>query len=631
MALQDPVKGLANLSREGIRFTEAQKEQIKTLTESGNLSKAQSVILDDLDARFGDVAQTVGEDDSKAFDKLGNSWDDFMKGLGRGVERTLVPATKALKDFLDQQTKTMTEQNMNAVVDNSSDMIDKAIAMMQKDGDKLTEKTKAYIQALAQYMTGQGVNIDTVVENRREELTVQERNFAMRTGRNGQENIIGARKLYAPEENSLRDLQSLFDTYKKITNEKSKAAQINIQKSEDDARAKKELDAWEKDVAALNRKYQKLTELQIVEKDIADIEAKMREKDNSAKTEDNLKADLKQAEAERKVLLLKGTALGLVNDEIERTTKRKELESGLLKISQDQTEEIGKRIEAEKILAGMQKQDTQEKKTKPQATANLGSYSDVDHAIGSLNKGISDNDPSQLATGLSDTMVSGWTRAMNYQQQYYDQQAQLAQAAIDREKQNLAQEDLWEKAKVAQAQAAGQSTLQLQADYAAKKAQQEQQIANQEKQLKEKAWQAQHDAALTGAIMSGAQAVIGALTLPPPLGEIEAGIVGALAAVQVGIIQAQQMPQFAEGGIVPGNSFYGDKILARLNSGELVLNQEQQRKLLGSGTTGTGDVHMHISNPQFHGAPGGEYIKVLTDAIKQQIQKGRISASYSEW
>lgn len=39
---------------------------------------------------------------------------------------------------------------------------------------------------------------------------------------------------------------------------------------------------------------------------------------------------------------------------------------------------------------------------------------------------------------------------------------------------------------------------------------------------------------------------------------------------------------FAEGGIVGGSSFYGDKILARVNSGELILNQNQQRKLYNS-------------------------------------------------
>lgn len=39
------------------------------------------------------------------------------------------------------------------------------------------------------------------------------------------------------------------------------------------------------------------------------------------------------------------------------------------------------------------------------------------------------------------------------------------------------------------------------------------------------------------------------------------------------------IPAFATGGVVPGNSQHGDKILARLNSGELVLNKGQQGAL----------------------------------------------------
>jgi len=43
-----------------------------------------------------------------------------------------------------------------------------------------------------------------------------------------------------------------------------------------------------------------------------------------------------------------------------------------------------------------------------------------------------------------------------------------------------------------------------------------------------------------------------------------------------------QQPQgFADGGVVGGTSFYGDKILARVNSGELILNKNQQRNLYG--------------------------------------------------
>lgn len=41
------------------------------------------------------------------------------------------------------------------------------------------------------------------------------------------------------------------------------------------------------------------------------------------------------------------------------------------------------------------------------------------------------------------------------------------------------------------------------------------------------------------------------------------------------------IPKFADGGIVPGNSFVGDKVNAKVNSGEMILNRQQQAGLFG--------------------------------------------------
>ena len=38
-------------------------------------------------------------------------------------------------------------------------------------------------------------------------------------------------------------------------------------------------------------------------------------------------------------------------------------------------------------------------------------------------------------------------------------------------------------------------------------------------------------------------------------------------------------PAFAEGGIVPGDSWTGDKVTAKVNSGEMILTREQQQRL----------------------------------------------------
>lgn len=55
--------------------------------------------------------------------------------------------------------------------------------------------------------------------------------------------------------------------------------------------------------------------------------------------------------------------------------------------------------------------------------------------------------------------------------------------------------------------------------------------------------------------------------------------VAAIMANIASAISVVNSAKFAQGGIVPGNSYYGDKVPAQLNSGEMLLNREQQTKL----------------------------------------------------
>ena len=55
-ALSDPEKGITALRRAGINFTDAQKEQIKTLVESGDVLGAQKLILAEVESQVGGTA-----------------------------------------------------------------------------------------------------------------------------------------------------------------------------------------------------------------------------------------------------------------------------------------------------------------------------------------------------------------------------------------------------------------------------------------------------------------------------------------------------------------------------------------------------------------------------------------------
>ena len=57
------------------------------------------------------------------------------------------------------------------------------------------------------------------------------------------------------------------------------------------------------------------------------------------------------------------------------------------------------------------------------------------------------------------------------------------------------------------------------------------------------------------------------------------GWITAIAAIGSIMAAFAAIPKFATGGIIGGNSFIGDKVLARVNSGEMILNNQQQSRL----------------------------------------------------
>lgn len=80
--------------------------------------------------------------------------------------------------------------------------------------------------------------------------------------------------------------------------------------------------------------------------------------------------------------------------------------------------------------------------------------------------------------------------------------------------------------------------------------------------------------------------------------------VAAIAAITAALMAG--MGKFAKGGFVGGNSYHGDKNIARVNSGELILNPAQQRNILalanGKGGTNGGKVEFKIRGTDLVGA-----------------------------
>lgn len=80
-ALNDPVKGVTALTRSGVSFTEQQKEQIKSLVESGKTLEAQKLILGEVEKQFGGAAAAM----ATPADKVAVAWGNVKEQIGTAL------------------------------------------------------------------------------------------------------------------------------------------------------------------------------------------------------------------------------------------------------------------------------------------------------------------------------------------------------------------------------------------------------------------------------------------------------------------------------------------------------------------------------------------------------------------
>jgi hypothetical protein len=120
-ALNDPAAGMTKLTKQGVTFTDQQKEQIKALQASGDTMGAQRIILGELNKEFGgsaeatatwssrlkvtagNVAESLGQKVSPALEKGAEYLDGFVNSLMDGSAgnskfgRTLAPVVDTVK------------------------------------------------------------------------------------------------------------------------------------------------------------------------------------------------------------------------------------------------------------------------------------------------------------------------------------------------------------------------------------------------------------------------------------------------------------------------------------------------------------------------------------------------------
>ena len=81
-ALNDPVAGLAALSRSGVQFTDEQENMIKSMVEAGNVAGAQQIMLQELETQFGGSAAAAVNTYAGQQVVLAEKMNDIKQTLG---------------------------------------------------------------------------------------------------------------------------------------------------------------------------------------------------------------------------------------------------------------------------------------------------------------------------------------------------------------------------------------------------------------------------------------------------------------------------------------------------------------------------------------------------------------------
>ena len=115
-ALSDPVRGITALRRAGINFTDAQRDQIKTLAESGRTLEAQKLILAEVESQVGGTAAAS----ATAFDRMRVAVENVQEDLGALllpiVERVATFVTDNVVPVFERFTEVTGAQGLGAGV-----------------------------------------------------------------------------------------------------------------------------------------------------------------------------------------------------------------------------------------------------------------------------------------------------------------------------------------------------------------------------------------------------------------------------------------------------------------------------------------------------------------------------------
>jgi len=155
-ALNDPVLGVGALARAGVQFSEQQKEMIKSLVETGNVAKAQAVILKELETQFGGSAEAARKTLGGALTALKESFGDLFEVSDTGT-KDVVTGINSIIAVLTDLKSWMDRNNVFGLLVREVGLVAQAIGDTVKWFQMLGQQSDAtgkFIDGMAEVMRG---------------------------------------------------------------------------------------------------------------------------------------------------------------------------------------------------------------------------------------------------------------------------------------------------------------------------------------------------------------------------------------------------------------------------------------------------------------------------------------------
>ena len=166
-ALDDPVKGLDSLRRQGFAFTDQQKKQMKTLVESGNILKAQKMILDELSTTYGGAAKQA----QTSFALIQYSMTNLKETLGGKLQPVIDVVLKNSTSAIETLTEKIKNFNIAPIVNLFTNIMNK----IGETTSKIKSIVKGAVTWIRDVITSEAFQpiieiLDTIIGTIKEEI-----------------------------------------------------------------------------------------------------------------------------------------------------------------------------------------------------------------------------------------------------------------------------------------------------------------------------------------------------------------------------------------------------------------------------------------------------------------------------